>query len=95
MKGVKDFLAPLMGSILIYDDFYWNKIFYKDVFPIYEYDDIETIRTVYDKVTKDEDTINKVLSKQVSWIKEHSFFNQFTNILDNGTSSFEEELVNA
>ena len=95
MKGVKDFLAPLMGSILIYDDFYLNKIFFKDVFPMYEYDDVETIKTVYDEVTKDEHTINNILSRQVGWIKKHSFFNQFIIILDNQAGCFEEELVNA
>jgi hypothetical protein len=93
MKGVKDFIAPLANSVLIYDDFHWNKVFYQDVFPLYEYNNFETIKETYDKVTKDEETTSQILAKQKDWIKKHSFFNQFKYILENDKGIFDEALL--
>tara|TARA_R110000824_G_scaffold352908_1_gene540045 strand:- start:154 stop:1386 length:1233 start_codon:yes stop_codon:yes gene_type:complete len=93
MKGVKDFIAPLANAVLIYDDFHWNKVFYQDVFPLYEYNNFETIKETYDEVTKDKETTSQILAKQKDWIKKHSFFNQFKYILENDRGIFDEALL--
>tara|TARA_R100000808_G_scaffold24811_1_gene58486 strand:- start:8686 stop:9879 length:1194 start_codon:yes stop_codon:yes gene_type:complete len=90
MKGVKDFLAPLLNVVLIYDDYYWNAIFYQDVFPLYEYNNFDTIKATYDEVTKDMETTTHILTKQKEWVKKHSFFNQFKYIIENDQSPFFE-----
>ena len=92
MKGVKDFLAPFLNAILIYDDYYWNTIFYKDVFPLYKYDDFETIKETFDEVTKDLTKKIEIINKQKEWIKKHAFFNQFKYILENNKSIFDEAI---
>jgi len=93
MKGVKDFIAPLANAVLIYDDFHWNKVFYQDTFPLYDYNNFETIKETYDEVTKDKETTSQILAKQKDWVKKHSFFNQFKYILENNKSIFDKDLT--
>ena len=92
MKGVKDFIAPLMGAPLIYDDFKWNKILYEGIFPFYDYNNFDTIKELYHKITDDSETTMKILDTQKAWIKKYSFFNQFKHIIENNQTPFHEYL---
>lgn len=72
-KFFRDELGPLLGCLLIYNDCELVRKIYEDgLVPFYDYDDNKTILDVYNQYINT-DKYNELLTKQVAWVKEHSF----------------------
>jgi len=80
MKGFRDWIGPICGTVLIYDN-------YPDVLkkyptcPIYDYDKFETIVDRINELVNNPEHYYAVLATQLSWIKENTIAIQLFNAL--------------
>jgi len=80
MKGFRDWLGPLCGTVLIYDD-HPDVIRKYNTCPIYKYDDFETISELFTEITTDDELYGKLLAEQLAWIKQNTIAIQLYNAL--------------
>lgn len=83
MKGFRDWIAPFLGTVLIYDDHPQILSEYGGgtVVPIYQYYDFPSIFKRIDELKSDGDGYRDLLDKQKSWALSNSLETQFERLL--------------
>lgn len=71
MKGFRDWLGPICGTVLIYDNYPDVLAQYPDV-PTYDYNDFETISQLADTLIDDPALYKRTLETQMAWIRKNT-----------------------
>jgi hypothetical protein len=80
MKGFRDWVGPICGTVLIYDN-YPDVIKKYPVCPTYNYDDFNSIEDLVTKIWSDPVLYKKILDGQIEWIKENTIAIQLFKVL--------------
>lgn len=80
MKGFRDWIGPLTGAPLIYDDYPQAVAAYGDAVPYYDYNDFESILVLRERLL-DKEVRHDYLYKQRSWISNNTIELQLNRIL--------------
>lgn len=80
MKGFRDWLGPICGTVLIYDD-HPDVIKQFPTCPLYKYDDFDTIVDLFEVITGNADKYSGILRDQEIWIKENTIAKQLSKLL--------------
>lgn len=80
MKGFRDWLAPVLGTVLIYDDHEDAVENYPWDTPFYEYGDFEQIATFIKALKGDPWMYSRIVNSQLEWAKENTLENQFEKL---------------
>lgn len=71
MKGYRDFLGPLCGTVLIYDN-HPDVIKQFPICPLYDYDNFNSIIDLFERLINDPAEYQRVLTEQLAWVKENT-----------------------
>lgn len=74
VKGFRDWLGPICGTVLIYDDY--PDVVKKYPCPIYPYEDFQAISELMEGIWSDQEQYNKILAEQVAWAQDNTIVNQ-------------------
>jgi len=77
VKGFRDWLGPLCGTVLIYDNY--PDVVKKYPCPIYDYDNLNTIAELMESIWNDPIKYQQILNEQVAWVKENTIAKQLYN----------------
>jgi hypothetical protein len=80
MKGFRDWMGPICGTVLIYDD-YPDVIKKYTTCPIYKYDNFNTIAELFDRLVSDPELYSRTLAEQLEWAKNNTIAIQLYNAL--------------
>lgn len=80
MKGFRDWLGPICGSALIYDDY--PDVIKLGIVPTYPYRDFNRAAQLIKEIIQDEQGRNSLIEKQVAWIKENTIEKQLIRIFN-------------
>lgn len=75
MKGFRDWLGPICGTVLIYDN-YPDVLTQYPVVPTYNYDDFETIADLANTLIDDPELYKRTLDEQMAWIRQNTIAKQ-------------------
>lgn len=81
MKGFRDWIGPLFGAPLIYDNYPQVMGAYGSVVPYYEYGNFEQIISLWDQLWSDDTLRRKVLEHQIAWIKVNTIEEQLYKVI--------------
>lgn len=79
-KGMRDWIAPLCGTPLIYDDY--KEIVDMKIVPTYEYRDWDEIIILTDSLTRDEGLYSDIVKEQKKFSLENTLDKQLINIFN-------------
>lgn len=82
MKGFRDWLGPVLGSLLIYDNHpnVMNTFNQRGIVPIYEYDNLESIIHLH-KELYGHHVYSMYMARQLNWIRDNTIDKQLVNIM--------------
>ncbi len=81
LKGFRDWIAPLCGNVLIYDDHPQLLKDWESIVPFYGYGDFESLCNLYRHLCFDEIVYNRYVNKQLKWIENNYLETQLLNVL--------------
>jgi len=82
MKGFRDWFAPFLGTVLIYDDHEQiiNEYGGHDVLPIYEYDRQQSVLELIDELVDEPEKYSSFLKKQQVWAEANTIDQQLEDV---------------
>jgi hypothetical protein len=82
MKGFRDWLGPLLGNVLIYDNHPNTEIFNKDkIVPTYDYDNLDSMTDLANTLKEDKPKYTNYMLKQIDWAWENTIETQLLTIM--------------
>lgn len=82
MKGFRDWLGPVLGNVLIYDNHPNVSTFNKDnLVPTYEYDDYNSMTELVKYLKKDKNIYANYMLRQNDWAWDNTIEQQLLNIM--------------
>ena len=80
IKAFRDWIGPLCGSMLVYDDHPQICKYFSNFVPIYRYNEIDSLLSVTDFIRENQEQYDLIVQHQQDWIKNNFIETQLLKI---------------